>query len=94
MSDQKSKIKFKKTLRGFVVGEFKDRYGADCSIQESSAAQGSFIWLGVDKADYIEGSEDLPRMHLSQEQVSELIPILQSFVETGLLPLPDDEKED
>ena len=48
----------KLTNRGFCLYEFKDGYGAECSLQESSAARiemedGSvtdgYIWLGVDK---------------------------------------------
>ena len=60
-----------------------------------------FIWLGIDKpkltvfenenmGKYIETV--LPktwmvdsRMHLSREQVAELLPILQKFVDTGEL---------
>lgn len=39
-----------KTHRGFAVQEFKDLYGADCSIQKSSLATDDAIWLGVDDA--------------------------------------------
>ena len=35
-----------KTIRGFEVQHFEDDYGADCSIQESSAVE-PHIWLGV-----------------------------------------------
>lgn len=34
------------------------------------------------------------RMHLNREQVSELIPYLQSFIETGTLMSPTKEKQD
>lgn len=39
-----------KTIRGFEVQHFKDDYGVDCSIQESSAWE-PHIWLGVHKPD-------------------------------------------
>ena len=38
-----------KTCRGFELVEFKDDYGAECSLQQSSA--GIRIWLGVDDPD-------------------------------------------
>jgi hypothetical protein len=42
-----------KTKRGFETVEFKDHYGAACSLQASSLAvyETSAIWLGVDDAD-------------------------------------------
>lgn len=44
-------IKFDKTERGFAKGQFTDRYGAKCSLQTSSLATESAIWLGVDDAN-------------------------------------------
>lgn len=76
-------ITFGKTQRGFVRGIFQDRYGCECSIQESSLATEPCLWLGVDRD--IEGEQILGRMHLTQEMAAELIPILQTFVETGRL---------
>lgn len=35
------------TARGFGIVTFKDRYDAECSIQESSLATESAIWFGV-----------------------------------------------
>ncbi len=87
--------------RGFENGKFKDSYNNECSIQKSSSAMDDFIWLGIDKpkltvfkdedmGQYLETT--LPknwmvnsRMHLSREQVAELLPILQKFVDTGEL---------
>jgi hypothetical protein len=63
------------TERGFMRGEFKDRYGKYCSIQQSSIATEDCIWLGVDNE----------RMHLTQQMAADLIPLLQHFVETGEL---------
>jgi hypothetical protein len=107
-------MKLEKTERGFKNGKFTDRYGAKCSIQESSLATEDAIWLGVDDADPQIMSSDairmglkkptgtdtdwgwtkyeLPkevlittRMHLTQENVKELLPLLQKFVKTGRL---------
>jgi hypothetical protein len=58
--------------RGFAWANFRDTYGEPCSLQESSLIS-PHIWLGRDQM----------RMHLSQEQVKELLPMLQAFVETG-----------
>lgn len=35
-----------KTQRGFSLGEFKDRYGVECSLQKSSIATEDCIWFG------------------------------------------------
>ena len=40
---------FTKTARGFNISSFKDRYGEECSLQESSLATESAIWLGVNE---------------------------------------------
>jgi hypothetical protein len=83
-------ISFEKTERGFIRGDFKDRYGAACSIQKNSLATEDAIWLGMQEGTHIknlDGSVDcLARMHLTREQVAILLPILQHFVETGNLP--------
>jgi hypothetical protein len=89
------------TQRGFSIGKFKDRYGNQCSIQKSSLAEEDAIWFGIDKpkltifenaskGKYI--VTEMPanfdvdsRMHLTQDQVKELLPILTKFAETGEL---------
>lgn len=85
------------THRGFVRIEFTDVYGVRCSLQKSSLATEDAIWLGCNDADpkvMIPGSGWKPwpmpddyiantRMHLTREQVRELLPILRHFVETG-----------
>jgi hypothetical protein len=94
-------MELEKTPRGFKLGKFKDSYDNDCSIQKSSSAMDDYIWIGIDNpkltifkdesmGQYLETT--LPktwqvdtRMHLSREQVAELLPILQKFVETGEL---------
>jgi len=75
------------TQRGFVRADFNDLYGAWCSIQESSLATDDAIWLGLDEGTHhhVTG-ECMARMHLSRDQVAELIPVLQYFVENGHLP--------
>lgn len=65
-------LNIRKTARGFSLIEFEDYYHHDCSLQESSNID-PCIWLGV-------GNN---RMHLNQEQVKELLPYLQRFVDTG-----------
>ena len=75
-------IEIRKTERGFKIGEFVDRYGARCSIQRSSIATESCIWLGRDTdiagKDLLQG-----RMHLTPELATELWPLLKRFAETG-----------
>lgn len=85
------------TQRGFDLINFKDTQGADCSLQKSSSAEESKIWLGTDDADprvlvKYEGWQPVSmpdgviyntRMHLNREQVAALLPYLVNFVETG-----------
>lgn len=81
-------MKLEKTNRGFLVGKFTDAYGANCSIQESSIVE-PHIWLGSDddqQRHHVTGELMSTRMHLSQEQVRELLPLLTYFAETGYLP--------
>lgn len=69
--------------RGLILGEFEDRYGQKCSIQESSLATDSAIWLGVDVD--LNGKEVAARMHLTRAQVKDLIPVLRYFARNGSL---------
>lgn len=84
-------MKIKKTKRGFPLIEFEDRYKQKCSLQKSSLATEDAIWLGVDIGIPVElggkGEEIDGRMHLTRKQVKELLPHLQSFVETGSIVL-------
>jgi hypothetical protein len=41
-------IRFTLTERGFILGEFTDRYGMSCSLQESSLAEEAAVWLGTE----------------------------------------------
>lgn len=70
------------TGRGFALAKFEDLYGTKCSIQKSSLATQDAIWLGVSTT--MDGASG-DRMHLSREQVADLLPLLQRFVQTGEL---------
>lgn len=83
-------IVLKPTPKGFLRGEFKDRFGQLCSIRESSFAEEPTIWLGVEVNQ--EGEDVLERMHLTQQQVRDLLPILRYFARNGGLG-HDDPKE-
>ena len=90
-------MKAKKTDRGFTYYDFEDRYEQKCSLQDSSLATADAIWFGVDnRGPHMKGPDDkfgqdvFARMHLTKEQVKELLPLLQHFVETGFLPRDDD----
>lgn len=96
---QEITMKFKTTNRGFSFAKFTDRSDVVCSIQKSSLATEDAIWLGCNDADprilapeggwqkvSIPGMLCNTRMHLSQDQVKALLPVLQHFAETGDLP--------
>lgn len=75
----------KNTSRGFGMYDFTDRYEQKCTLQKSSLATEDCIWLGVNNSGPQMGNKDIDhgRMHLSQEQVEALLPILKKFVKTG-----------
>ncbi len=85
-------MKWKKTVRGFDCGEFVDRYEQKCSIQKSSLATEDCIWLGVDTN--IKGEDVDERMHLTQEDVKDLLPGLRHFARTGELRREDGGNEE
>jgi hypothetical protein len=64
------------THRGFRRIEFRDIYDKSCSLQESSLATDYAVWFGVDEN----------RMHLNQDLARELLPLLETFANTGQLP--------
>lgn len=94
------------TQRGFTKAVFTDRYGVECSIQESSLATEGAIWLGVEESnprylvpgqgwapyEYPEGFDihTDTRMHLTQDHVKRLLPVMQHFARTGYLPEVED----
>lgn len=79
---------YRVTDRDFARYEFIDRYGEECSLQESSLATESAIWLGQNRGTHHMG-KCMARMHLTVPLVEQLIPKLQHFVETGRLPEPE-----
>ncbi len=96
MSEESTEpMKDTKTGRGFELVEFIDRYGAACSLQQSSAADyiipgSSFLWLGRDKnaEPHPVTKEELPpRMHLNRDQVQELVTRMQTWLLTGSIRL-------
>lgn len=94
-------FKFGRTSRGFPYVHFKDFYDKKCSLQKSSLASEQAIWFGIDDPEpeiMIPGQRWQPlqipenvslntRMHLTQEQVQVLLPILTHFAEYGELPV-------
>lgn len=85
------------TERGFAIHKFMDRYMVECSLQKSSLATENAIWLGVNDASpqvlipgkgwepvvMPEGYIANTRMHLTQDHVKQLLPLLRRFVKTG-----------
>lgn len=71
-------MEIRNTERGFEIINFKDEYGLECSLQQSSLADfkqpgSSAIWLGVNNN----------RMHLKLDQVKELNDFLTRWIRTG-----------
>jgi len=80
---------FKPTKKGLLRAEFQDRYGALCSLQESSIPGEDCVWLGVDVS--FEGEEiQHGRMHLTRDHAQELLPILRRFASHGTLEAGQD----
>jgi hypothetical protein len=94
----KTMLNRRTTDRGFDIITFNDKYGHECSLQESSANEPA-IWFGPNEAepkilvkgggwqpvDFPEETMFNTRMHLTQDQVKELLPYLQHFAEHGCL---------
>jgi len=72
-----------KEEKGLSKISFEDDYKQQCSLQRSNAALENKVWLGVEKD--INGKIVNGRMHLTQEQVRDLLPYLQKFADTGEL---------
>ena len=68
-------LKVRATNRGFPFVEVLDYYRKPCRLQLSSLADKECVWLGEN--------------HLSREQIAELLPFLQAFVEKGYLFFED-----
>jgi len=72
-----------KEEKGLSKISFEDDYKQQCSLQRSNAALENKVWLGVEKD--INGKIVNGRMHLTQEQVRDILPYLQKFADTGEL---------
>lgn len=77
-------MEFSANRKGFLGADFTDRFGQECSIQESSYQEESCVWLGVDVD--MEG-KDLRngRMLLTQDMARKLFPVLRHFARQGTL---------
>lgn len=78
MPKGEEKMKIEKTERGFELIKFKDIYGSECSLQQSSIALRKrpgtgAIWFGVEDN----------RMHIDLGLMKELLPYLQNWVKDG-----------
>jgi hypothetical protein len=69
--------------KGLKKISFDDDYKQKCSLQKSNSTMEDKIWFGVDRD--INGKAINARMHLTQEQVKELLPYLLRFTDTGNL---------
>lgn len=75
--------------RGYAYVDFKDVYGQECSLQQSSGIDPG-LWIGVDNTGpNIAGPQGTRneyvscRMLLNPDQAKALIPILVRFAESG-----------
>ncbi len=75
-------INFKATKAGALLGKFKDRYGAKCSLQESSYQDELCLWIGVE-TDSMGEPLDNGRMHVTQDQAREIAEALLHFANEG-----------
>lgn len=71
-------MKKTKTERGFELIKFKDIYGSECSLQQSSIALceapgTGAIWFGVENN----------RMHIDLKLLKTLLPYLENWVKDG-----------
>lgn len=84
-------ISLKQNHRGFLLGEFEDRYGRKCVVQEASVQSEQGLWLGVDLDE--EGNAVVGgRFLLTRDLARELLPMLRYFARNGSLGY-DDPKE-
>lgn len=64
-------MELQKTERGFLNGQFIDRYGEKCSIQKSSLATEDAIWLGINEGNPKIMSSDAIRLGLRERTFDE-----------------------
>ena len=82
---QQPTILFEIMERGFELLRFSDRYGVQCSLQQSSLAEfeppgTSAVWLGINDKEAINGKS---RMHFDRKQVMWLINTLILWLAEG-----------
>lgn len=72
----------KRTNRGFAIyTEFKDLYGKNCRVQESSLATKRAVWIQNEVVTHM--GESLGNAHLSVAMARRVIKALQAFVESA-----------
>lgn len=90
-------MRVKKNKKGLNVIEFKDFYGEECTMEETSFTGDRTLWIGCNNANpkffTVENGwkpVHMPekyvantKMHLSRKQVEKMLPHLIKFVETG-----------
>lgn len=86
-------IQIKPTERGFMRGEFKDRDGNACIIQDSSLATDYMVRLGQLEGNHHLG-HCLATMHLTKEMARTLIQALMRFVNNGSIAEVDQIDKD
>lgn len=64
MTEKQPTIELKYTERGFVRGDFTDKNGLKCSIQESSRGDVVALWLGVDDPEPMVMNSNAARLGL------------------------------
>jgi hypothetical protein len=77
-------MKIQTDKHGLQTIQFEDRDETLWSLRESGQPDEPCLWMGADKPYY-------KRMHLTQDHIRELLPLLQHFAETGKLPESDDD---
>jgi hypothetical protein len=60
------------TSKGFPVIDFIDHHGNACSMEISSIADPYCLWIGL---------VGHPKMHISADQLKELMPHFEKFIE-------------
>lgn len=81
-------MRFDPTRRGLLRADFKDRNGAECSVQESSMPGEDCLWLGVE-VDFYGEELRAGRMHIDRDLARQLYPVLRHFARTGSLGTDD-----
>lgn len=79
------------TDRGFLRADFKDANGKDASIQESSVATESMLWLGLNtEPGSTNPGRGSGRMHLNEQLIRELAALMICYADHGTLLAPQE----